>query len=144
MACCFKQVPQPFLTKIFIDIRGYVYFFYQGKKRSRVEFKLFQPLSRKSAKIVLQISAACWLLLLGAYEVLRKTKQTPRNKWPTQTKLFAEVLVVLRNPGTQLYVFQDLILYLTHTAGMCSTEQTSSNSHYHLCSPFPVHSEPFR
>lgn len=41
-------------------------------RRGLVGFKLFQPPSRKTAEILLQITAASWLLLLAAHEVLRK------------------------------------------------------------------------
>lgn len=66
-----KEVSCPFATK---------------GRRGLVGFKLFQPLSRKAAKIMLQITAAPWLLLLAAYEVLRKSqnKQT-KTKQITQT-----------------------------------------------------------
>lgn len=48
-------------------------------RRVLAGFKLFQPLSRKTAKFMLQLTAASWLLLLAAYEVLRK-KQNKQNK----------------------------------------------------------------
>lgn len=54
-----KEVNCPFATKARRGLEG---------------FKLFQPLPRKTAKIMLQITAASWLLLLAAHEALRENK----------------------------------------------------------------------
>lgn len=139
MAWSFRQIPQLFPTKAFTDKRGSLPFFQQGK-RGLVEFKPFQPPSRKTAETLLQIPAASWLLLLAAHEVLRKkSKQTKRNKANnpnTWTKLFGEVLAALWNPGTWLCVLWDVIWSLPFTTGLHRADLLQL-SLPPLCSLFP-------